>query len=376
MPAPQPKIKIDIVTKVHTTPIQKATTLFTSFKSRGGSELSKETIKNYANKINVLARLSTGKDFDGSTEWIKDFDHVISSLKEGKQKHKKDYLSGVCKILAQDPVTNKDLLAKYREALAQMKFDEDHQRGENLANIAQQESYIPLKDVKKKLAEYEADTASKAFYKLICMFYFEDEFIPRNDLSSLIYVSKTKTAKSRNPANNYVVMDGKHPVKIIMNEYKTKKTYGPQEFNVTAALAKEIEQYNELYHKENGDYVFSQSNGKTYSENAFSRMVRSATKEVLGKSMTADWIRSLIITDFRAVPHSINEEDEFARRCLHGASVSREYAKLNLMRKPKEDEESVEDEPEEPEEETKDPKKLRLTYAEWKKLERDYNLGK
>ena len=83
------------------------------------------------------------------------------------------------------------------------------------------------------------------------------------------------------------------------------------------------------WNKANDDYLLVDKNNKPFEKNNMLDMVKKATQTVLGKPQGINVIRRSIITHFKQQPHTIEEENEFAKRFLHSASKQREYYTAN-----------------------------------------------
>lgn len=309
--------------------------IFSTIDNRNGKPLSKATIENYSNKLNKLHVMVTGQPFSGDFLWLNDPDKVLGKLETTVMSSKKDYLTPVSKILKQLDAPQ-DLIVRYQRYMAQYKREESQLRQENLASTKDVERSLPLEDIRKLINEYSPehteDPGTALMFKLICVFYFESSLVPRNDLPLMRFVSDQKKAAKMSSEYNYITIDKQGvPISILMNNYKTRRIYGRQRFAVTTELRDCLLSYMRLYQKGPGDYVFSMEDGSEYGKPNFSKLVGNATLAVLGKRMNIDLIRSIIISDYYARRvHSINEDEEFARRFLHSTSVQKEYLKLNL----------------------------------------------
>ena len=307
--------------------------IFSDMETRKEKKLSPITVTNYVMKINTLAKNITGNPYETS-KFLYDADKVIKHLKEVHLKNSKDYISPIIRLLRFEGA-NDSILNTYLQFMVTEKTREDESRGDNLLTKQKDiDNSIPMKEIMEKYNSYDIYDEhknvikQKLLYKLIVAFYFDSNVVPRNDLSIMKLAKVGK--KDLNAENNYILMKEADPVKIVMMAYKTASTYGKQVFALTTGLHKLLKLYIAITNKVNGDSLFLNADDKEYNTVAFSRLIRTATKEVLGKGLNVDLIRSIIITDFYSSPQSINAKKAFANKFLHSSDTQMEYAKLNI----------------------------------------------
>ncbi len=305
--------------------------IFGTLKTGKGELLSKITVANYATKINRLAQMLTGKDYENSL-FLHDYKSVIKHLKECDLKSKKDYISPIVRLLRHEGGKD-DVIDKYLEFMSAMKEDESSDRGENkLTKSSDLDNVMTLQQVLEKYKAYNIYddnklNLNKLLYKLIVAFYFQSNLVPRNDLGVMRLAKWNK--KDLNKENNYILMKGEEPYKIVMLAYKTASTYGKQTFTITEELSKMLKLYITHFEKVNGDLLFTQ-NGEQIADKTFLGLIKKSMENVVGKPLNIDIIRTIIITDFYSTMHSINEKEDFAKKFLHSKNVAEEYIKINL----------------------------------------------
>ena len=307
--------------------------IFGDMETRKEKKLSPITVSNYVMKINTLSKHITGQPYENS-KFLYDADKVIKHLKDIHLKNSKDYISPIIRLLRHEGA-NDNILTTYLEFMGTEKTREDESRGDNLLTKQKDiDNAMPLNEIMDKYHTYDIYDEQKnvikqnLLYKLVVAFYFDSNVVPRNDLS-IIKLAKVGK-KDLNVENNFILMKEADPVKIVMLAYKTASTYGKQAFALTTGIHRLLRLYIDITNKQNGDLLFRNADDKEYNTVAFSRLIRTATKEVLGKGLNVDLIRSIIITAFYSTPHSINEKKAFAMKFLHSSDTQMEYAKLNI----------------------------------------------
>ena len=305
--------------------------IFGSLKSSKGEPLSKITVANYSTKINRLAQMLTGADYENS-KFLHDYAKVIKHMNECDLKSKKDYISPVVRLLRHEG-GNEKAIDKYLEFMSELKSTEEQSRGQNvLTKKSDMDNSMSLQEVMDRYNSYsiydgDKINLNKLLYKLIVCFYFKSDLVPRNDLGVMRLAKWNK--KDFNKDNNYITIKNGEPYRIVMLAYKTFSTYGKQTFTITDELSKMLKLYINEFAKVNGDLLFTKS-GEQIADKTFLELIKKAMTEVVGKPLNIDLIRSIIITDFYSKVRSINEKEEFARKFLHGKNVAEEYVKVNL----------------------------------------------
>ena len=315
--------------------------IFESIQTKTGKPLAKLTIDAYLARLNRLHVLVTGKPIESTNlKWIEDADSVLEKLQASDLGSKKDYISPVIKLLDQSK-SDPAIIKKYSMSLSSFKEKDDEKRGNNQAHDEVVKGFVDLKEVNSRIDAYlkkiDSLTDDELVKLLIVSMYYRSDLIPRNDLNIFKLVDKTKASKRMNDEFNYILTDKKGanlvPTGIVMNNYKTRGTYGRQKFGITPCLNKVLFAYFKRWNKANGDYLFVNLKNEPFSKTHFLGLLRQATESILGKQQTIDGIRRAIITDFhKQQMRTINEVDEFAKRFLHSADKNREYMSVNLTK--------------------------------------------
>lgn len=307
--------------------------------------LAQTTIQNYVNKLNRISTLVKKTGWDGDDQFLYDFKNVEAKLKASNLKALKDYISPIVKYLRQKQA-DENLILKYQQLLTNFKNEETKQRGENKASRKQQDNSLSMDEINKKIDDFDPQTKQELLYKLLLVLYFQnDEFTPRLEDIPLIKLANSKRKMNElNKDFNYITTtgeQGKLKVKdLIMNNYKTKQTYGSVRFILPENVKEILNAYIRAFDKTNGDYLVLNTKNEPYLIQTFSSLLGNATEKVLGKTMSPNLIRRIKISDFlNRGPHSINDEEKEARKYLHSKEVAREYLSLNLLKKDEKEDE-------------------------------------
>lgn len=131
----------------------------------------------------------------------------------------------------------------------------------------------------------------------------------RNDMAGMVLANKTllkKTHDDIREKTNYL-MNGKDGMTIILNDYKTNKKYGSNEFEVPKDLQKIFKMFIRATGRKVGDILFRSSLDKPLSRNGISQLLLKTSKKYLGKSVSTTMMRKSVVSDKFAVK---NEEQE------------------------------------------------------------------
>ena len=320
--------------------IQKLRDIFLSLRTKGDDPVRPITASAYAQKINRLCIIVTGAPYNGSVEWMLEPKFVCELLKKSNLKSKKDYLTCVVRLL-RHLGKPQDLIEIYQKQMRSFKDEEDVIRKQNIATKSEQDNHLPLDEIQAKIKAYIPKDRAEMMSLTICAFYFsggEDSLVPRNNLMDFKLVSSAK--KKVNSDFNYLVMDGKTPKSVIMNRYKSQTKYGKQCFKLSDEQIDILTHYTSLFSKKPGDFLFTIERDIPFTSQQMLDLVKKSTEIVLGKPMGIDLIRKINATDYFAKSglHTIEQDDNQARRFLHSSTQNREYVKPSFIKDSLEDE--------------------------------------
>jgi hypothetical protein len=296
--------------------------LFKKIKTPQGYELSDISIRNYISKLNTVAKITTGQDYK-NYKFLLSPKKVFDKMNKSTLKGVKDYYSPIINILQLVNADSK-IIKQYQDELIKNAEEEYQEREKNILSTTEKERLLTMKEINDRYDSYDPKTPEELMYKLIVAFYFRDELIPRNNLSTMKITNKDKSLDNN---YNYILVDKDNkPKEIIMLNYKTRNTYGEQRFNITKELKDLLIEYMKVFNKESGDFLFSTESGYEIKDNTFLYVIRKAMEEVLKSPLNIDLIRSIHINEFyTGKARSIQQKKDFARRLLHSPLVSQEY---------------------------------------------------
>lgn len=146
----------------------------------------------------------------------------------------------------------------------------------------------------------------------------------RNELADTQIVTKIT---NNSPEINYFIVDKKNKkVSVLIQNYKTKKTYKDIKINIVPEVAEDIltyykhlNNYKKLNKIDNDWFILNKSNEKM-SRNDFTYFVKSIF-EPLGKNISTTMIRKIIVSDL----YPVEKMKELAQVMGHDTNTAMEF---------------------------------------------------
>jgi hypothetical protein len=319
-----------------------------SLRLANGKPLSPATIKTYINSINSIYRLLTDEGYDDTIDMLTQSADVIAAINGSNYRNKSMLYTAIIKLfngLASSsakyaflkPIVDKDYYPQFMLS----KDSENAKINKNMADADELGRYLDLPTIKDRVEKYPvAHTSGRIMpdnlrNKTIVCFYFcnSKNWVPRNDLGSLLLAKKADSALLPNTQNYLLLTAGNKPDSVLLNVYKTSGKYGTQMLKLSPELKAILRQYMTYENKRPGDYLFANASGQAYTDAAMLKHVYAALQDVLDVNMTIDIVRQIQITDFMKTLHSSAERAANARAFLHNTETAASYVKLNINKK-------------------------------------------
>jgi hypothetical protein len=307
--------------------------LYSSIKSRTGQPLRPATIKTYIQSINKVYDIVLGEPFNNDVSILYNYNNVIEVINASTYKHKKMLYSSINTLLRNINYDNSfnDAITNYETQIKIQANIIDDERGDNKICDTKASISMPFDEIIYRIKSFDTLNQPKFIQsKLITSFYFlnVENWVPRNNLYTLILINDEKL---NDGVNNYILLNKRNlPAKIIINTSKTSTTFGKEEFKMSSELKEILEDYINLFQKQNGNYLFIKQNGNTYSSPEMSLMVSNAFIDVVGRKLNVDLIRCIIITEKSKKRMTINQRKKLAKSFQHSIGLQLEYDRHNL----------------------------------------------
>lgn len=279
-----------------------------------------------------LSSLANYLDAPLSVSMFSDFDQIKKDLEDLKYTNNtlKNKLSSIVTYLkmydAKPELTNK--YSDYIDALSgklsrkNETMDKTEKEKENWLTKKELEDYA---DKLKSELPAKPTSYSDMLKWMKCITLGVHILYPmRNELSDAQIVS---SISNNDPSVNYVVVDKKKgTAKIILQNYKTAKSYKEVDINIVASLAKEINTFYKhlvAYKKNNdinNDWMLLNKKGEKFSRNDYTYFIQSIF-EPLGKKISTTMIRKIIVSDL----YNVSAMKDLAKVMQHDPKTALTY---------------------------------------------------
>ena len=262
------------------------------------------TARVYASSIRQLATLLKIKFTGADVSWLtkrKVVNHLNNVVNLTRKKNLASGAVAGLKLLG-----NQKIISDYREIL--MRADKDHKsflmsgkRKKRFKNADKQWKMIRQLWKKaslivnaKRLWSQGESIAAKDYKILMQLVYLK--FLSDMPVRRLEY-SDTKFATEPDKMSNLIITRAKGTWRWRLNNYKTHKNFGTQEYKLTPGLKKILQKIRPIAKaKDNDGYIFLNTRWKPMSRNAFSLFVSQTMKTFSGKRWTQNTIRAIKVS--------------------------------------------------------------------------------
>ena len=316
-------------------------------------EATLKTIKMYSSNINIIYKLmNNGKMWNCKFEFLKDIDKVIKAIddKYNNPATASKYINSITSILKRVKTKGyKTLYTKYSKINDERKKALQATAEENKLSVREIKNYIKWDDIINepytlKLGKVKASNLLYVLYVAIP---------PRRAEYRTLYYTNDPNPKDN--TKNYLVMDGFQPVKLILNNYKTAKTYGQytadlrnnemfkfygekmnEFYNTNSSTRNNIKQ-KALNQINNGEPVFpSEKRGESkkakepfITEATYINRVKDEFKQG-NKKPSINLLRHSFITYTRQISNlSVAQKKAIAEQMGHSKDTADLYEKIN-----------------------------------------------
>ena len=148
----------------------------------------------------------------------------------------------------------------------------------------------------------------------------------RNDLADVKVIdSKEKDDKT----NNFLLLDGDN-ISLLLNDYKTAKTFGSQEYKIDKKFSKIIRIF--LKHNRSGFFITKSNRTEAITPNGITKLLNRLFKRELDKQISTSMIRHITATYDRKNDKTLKELEELKKkiqkRYLHSDDTNQLYRKV------------------------------------------------
>ncbi len=299
-------------------------------------KVSQSTLDAYHSSLRILYKNVTGEDAKSLTDLYKLFfskggmRKVMSALQKVKYSLRKSRLAAILALCENGTRNEEEICEIYREMmLKDIQTHDEKQESQEKSETQEKhwksmeelkEGYTELKEKALPLFKKKASEITRQMYDTMQKYVMASLYIlqsPRRikDYQLLVWKKDDKL--------NWIDWEKKE---FVFNAYKTTKTYGTQRVEIDSEellkLLKKWEQKKKAM-RIKSDFVFSDRDGKAYTQPNFTKELNS----IFGKGISASMIRHIYLSDkFDNMP-TIKELRETAQELGHSTETLLTYIK-------------------------------------------------
>ena len=293
-------------------------------------ELTTNSIKIYTS--NILKIVSdyklnlTNNTFDNFEiiEKIKNNDDIKDNTKKNKLTSIMIFLKALKK--------NEEIIKQYKNAIDEINLRIIKLNKKMEKSPEEIKNWVSIDEINKKINEYKNIIEEnkkmnlntyhelKEYQKYIILL-IHSKYPMRNDLADLeIYTYTNYTNAKTDNKNNYLVVSRNNGI-LILNIYKTFKTYGQLKYKLDDVLLKEINKYYVYLHEYkkrqniNNNWFIIDKKGDKLDRNDYTKLFNTLYEN---KKLSTTLMRKIIISDV----WDINKIEDVAHKAQHSKHVA------------------------------------------------------
>ena len=287
--------------------------------------ISDSTLQQYITNLTTIAR-EVGAD-SNEPKWVeKHWANIKKYLESIENLHTRK--SKVCAVLFTDNLSPlPTFIQEYLKRQVQLLFDAINERyARNTKDEKQIANWVDLTDVEERIDELELQITTELTYEnyknilRYLMLLFHRHIPLRNDLVNTKIVYNASDDVVMEPNLNYIFLDKKV---LVMNFYKTMKTYGTKTIPILPVVIDAIEMYLPiLEHFSPHGFFYAKMDGQKHTNIQFSKLFNSIWK-VDGKNVGSTQLRRTIVSElYNVVPDEYKKKQELAAMMGHSPQLA------------------------------------------------------
>ena len=251
--------------------------------------------------ITSLKKINDDKEIE-NINFLKNVKKIEDKLKDLKLTTKKNRYTSIL-VLLRAVGGQEELLKKYREKLDELTEEYFKEISKNQKTEAQSKNWVSLKELKKVMNTYKEEVKGRGL-KNKNKLNAKETVLLQNYLITSLYLLippkrldyNVKIVKKRSQikdGDNYLLNENKRNKTFIIQDFKTSKSHGTQEFKVPKELNNIINlslQFN------NTGFLLLNNRGGRLSSNGLGKMVKRAFAPT-GKEITLNLLRKITISE-------------------------------------------------------------------------------
>ena len=294
-------------------------------------------LKKIYREIECEGRKESICNFD-NLNFLDNYDRVMESLADENVNTKKNRLIAIV-VSLQATKANPKLIERYTKEMIELANQSNENYKKQEKSQKQVDNWVEYEDLVnlannmlgrlKKHSILSKDELTRAEYNLlqeyvVLRFYLNHPL--RNDIANVrIIQNKDEDDK----VNNFLLVDGDE-VSLLLNDYKTVKTFGPQEYKIDKKFSKIIKIF--LKHNNSGFFITKSNRTEAITPNGITKLLNRLFKRELDKTISTSMLRHITSTYDRRNDKTLAElealKKKIEKKYLHSDSTNQLYRKI------------------------------------------------
>jgi hypothetical protein len=152
--------------------------------------------------------------------------------------------------------------------------------------------------------------------------------IPPRRRSFATFLTVIDKDEKEDPDLNYLVLDGRSPILLVLNNYKTSKTYGRVEIRLPSPLKRLFRNHLKESKLVSGSRVFQTTWGKPYQLPNLSNYLQNTFHKAIKSHVSFNLLRHIYITHHLSTPRSLTYKKRLATRMGHSVNQQLKYIRI------------------------------------------------
>jgi len=296
-------------------------------------------LKKIYREIECEGRKESICNFD-NLNFLDDYDRVMESLSDENLNTKKNRLIAIV-VSLQATKANPKLIEKYTKEMIDLANQSNEQYKKQEKSQKQVDNWVEYQDLVnlannmlgrlKKHSILSKEELTRAEYNLLqeyVVLRFYLNFPLRNDLADVKVID---SKEDDNKVDNFLLVDGDNSVSLLLNDYKTVKTFGPQEYNLDKKFSKIVRIF--LKHNTSSFFITKSNRTEAITPNGITKLLNRLFKRELDKKISTSMIRHITATHDRKNDKTLAELEalkaKIQKKYLHSDDTNQLYRKIN-----------------------------------------------
>jgi hypothetical protein len=266
-------------------------------------------------------------------------DHIDSTY--DNLNTRRSYYASLVKVLSDlgpDDKESLDTIENYRKLMKENKAVVDKELDTNTKSDKESEKWLEWTDVKKVSATSIEDPVEKLIYLLYTTIPPRRTEYRTLKISELT-ATQLRSQKDKVKNENYIVVTPSGTItKIVINDYKTAKSYGSYVIDMTKAspLKTALQKYIKGNDLGKGEYIFPAT---LRHESGWSKSVRDTFNNAVGKPLNINMLRKIYMSYINTLPPTERTQDKLKTIALAmGTSIEQLHTNYTKVDEDSDDE--------------------------------------